>query len=66
MAAVGLAAEALDVAGLERQARKHGDAVIALLAIEGRVFVAEAPEALERKGLVGALGFLQTEHVGAR
>jgi len=63
--AVGLAAKGLDVEAFERQARKHDDAVIAFLSIERHVLVAETLEALERKPVVGTLGFLQTEHVGA-
>src|SRR5674536_216965 len=65
MAAVGFAAEALHVDALERQAREHGDAVIALLPVERGVLVAEPLKALERKGVVRAFGFLQAEHVGA-
>ena len=65
MAAVGLAAEALHVNALERQAREHGDAVIALLPVERGVLVAEPLKALERKGVVRAFRFLQAEYVGA-
>jgi len=39
--------------------------VIAFLSIERHVLVAETLEALERKPVVGTLGFLQTKHVGA-
>ena len=63
MAAVGLAAEALDVEALERQPRQHDDAVIALLAVERDVLVAEPLEALERKGVVRTFGLLQAENV---
>ena len=63
MPAVGLAAEALDVEALERQPREHDDAVIALLAVERDVLVAEPLEALERKVVVRALRLLQAENV---
>ena len=56
----------VDAEALERQPREHGDAVIALLAVERDVLVAEPLEALERKGVVRALGFLQAEHVRPR
>ena len=66
MPAVGLAAEILLAGGLERQPRDDDDAVIALLAVERDVLVAEPPEALEREGVVRALGLLQAEHVRPR
>ena len=64
--AIGLAAERLDVEALERQAREHDDAVIALLAVECDVLVAEPFETLERKLVVGTFGFLQAEDVRPR
>src|ERR1700682_388029 len=64
MPAVGLAAKALDVAALERQAREHDDAAIAPLAFERDVLVTEPLEALERKAVVGALRLLQAQNVG--
>ncbi len=64
MAAIGLAAKALDVEALERQSRDHDDAVIALLAVERDVLVAEPLETLERKSVVRALGLLQAKNVG--
>ena len=64
VAAVDLAAIALQRLGIERQPRDHGDAVIALLAVERDVLIAEPLEALQRKGVVRALGFLQAQHVG--
>ena len=51
---------------LERQAREHDDAVIALLPVERDVLVAEPLEALERESVVGALGLLQAQDVGLR
>ena len=66
MAAIGLAAEVLQIDAVERPAREHGDAVIALLAVERRVFIAEPLEALERKDLVRAFGFLQAKYVRPR
>ena len=64
MAAIGLAAETLDVEAFERQSRKHDDAVIALLAVERDVLVAEPLETLARKSVVRALGLLQAKDVG--
>src|SRR5262245_53056624 len=61
--AIRLAAERLRLGAVERQPREQDDAVIALLPVERDVLVAEALEALHRKPVVGALGFLQTEHV---
>ena len=46
VARVGLAAIALHGLGIERQPRDHGDAVIALLAVERDVLIAEPLEAL--------------------
>ena len=66
MAAVGLAAEAADVDCVERHPRDDGDAVIALLPVEREMGVAHALEALERKPVVGALGFLEAQHVRLR
>jgi hypothetical protein len=54
----------LDVEAFERQAGQNDDAVIALLPVERHVLVAQPLEALERKAIVGALGFLQAEDVG--
>src|SRR3977135_1811286 len=63
MPAVGLAAEVAQAGGIERQAREHGDAVIALLAVERDMRIAEPRESLERKLVVRTFGFLQAEHV---
>src|SRR5471032_309005 len=65
MSAVGLAAETMDVEALERQAREHGDAVIALLPVDRGMRITKARETLERKGVVRAFGFLQAQHVGS-
>src|ERR1700686_705325 len=62
--AVGLAAEAVDYEALERPPRQHDDAVIALLAVERDMLIAEPLEALERKAVVGALRLLEAEDVG--
>src|SRR5215217_5660115 len=51
---------------LERKARKHDNAVIALLAVKGDVLIAETLEALERKLVVRALRLLQAQHVRPR
>jgi hypothetical protein len=64
VAAVGLAAIIVDRDRLERQAREHRDAVIALLPVQRRVDVAETFETLQREGVVRALGLLQADHVG--
>src|SRR5579872_5879305 len=40
--------------------------MISLLAVQGDVFIAETAEALQRKDIIDALGFLQTEHVRSR
>ena len=55
MAAVLLAAEDLNIGALERQPRYDDDAVIALLAVERDMLVAEPLEALERKASSGHL-----------
>ncbi len=62
--AVVLAAKRLDRAGLERQPRQHDDAVMAFLAVERDVLVAEPLEALEREPVVRALGLLQAQDIG--
>src|SRR4029079_4469739 len=66
MARVTLAAEAALVDGVERYARDHRDAVVALLTVDRDVLVAELPEALRRKSIVWALRLLQAQHVGLR
>src|SRR5712691_1023752 len=66
MARIGLAAEAAPADGVERHARKHRHAVVALLAVERDVLVAQALQALEREAVVRALGFLQAEDVRPR
>ena len=54
-------------AGLvERQPGKHGDPVIALLAVEGRMHVAQSGESFQRKFLVRTFGLLQAQHVRAK
>ena len=63
VAAIGLAAETLNVEALERQPREHDDAVIALLTVERDVLVAKPLEALARKSVVRAFGLLQTQDV---
>src|SRR5262245_63867662 len=63
VSAVDLAAKRLDIEAFERQAREHDDAVVAFLPVERHVLVAETLETLERKPVVGTLGFLQTEHI---
>src|SRR5436853_6377117 len=63
MAAVLLAAVVADRHALERQARRHRDAMIPLLPVERRVRVAEAAEALHRKRVVRALRLLQADHI---
>src|SRR5579864_5285415 len=40
--------------------------MISLLAVQGDMFIAETAEALQRKDIVDAFGFLQTEHVRSR
>ena len=62
--AIDLAAEVLHVDPLERNARDHGDAVIAFLSVDRDVLVAETLETLHRESVVRALGLLQAEHIG--
>jgi len=64
VAAIGLAAERLNVEALKWQPRQHDDAVIALLTIERGIFIAEPLEALEREFIVRTFGFLQAQYVG--
>ena len=64
--AVGLAAEILDFETFKRQAGEHGDAMITLLPVDRRMFVAEPPEALQRKRIIRAFRLLQAEDVGPR
>ena len=66
MAAVALGAQVVDGDALEWQAREHRDAVIALLAVDRDVHVAEAAEAPERKRVIGTFRLLQADHVGPR
>ena len=66
MPAIGLAAKALDIDMFERHAREHGDAMIALLAVECGVLIAESLEAFNRKSVVGAFGLLQAQYVRSR
>ena len=63
---IDLVAEGSDIGGLERQFRDDGDAVIALLPVQRDVLIAEPLEALQRKGVVDAFGFLQAQHVRPR
>ena len=63
---IDLVAEGADIRGLERQLRDDGDAVIALLPVQRDVLIAEALEALQRKGIVDAFGLLQAQHVRPR
>src|SRR5262249_49889153 len=65
VATITLAAEGMHVERLERHARDHGDAVVALLSVDRDMLVAEALEALARKLVVRTLGLLQAEHVRA-
>src|SRR5215510_10319038 len=53
----------MHVEALERQPREHRHAVIALLAIDRGVHIAEPAETLVRKAVVRALGLLQTQDV---
>ena len=64
VAAIALAAIVADRGRLERQPREHDDAVVALLAVERDVLVAEPLEALARKSVVRAFGLLQAQDVG--
>src|SRR5690606_28174274 len=66
MPAVIRRAETVHVNSVERNARENGDSVVAFLSVECRKFVAEPSEALERKGVIRAFGFLQTEDVRPR
>jgi len=66
MPAIAFAAEVLPARRLERQTRDHDDPVIALLAVERDVLVAESPQALQREAVVGTLGLLQAQHVRPR
>src|SRR6478752_6469205 len=66
MTRIHLVAEGTDVRGLEWNLRDDGDAVIALLPVQRDVLVAEPLEALQRKGVVDALGLLETQHVRPR
>src|SRR5271155_4791747 len=51
---------------LEWQPREHHDAVVAFLAVERDVVVAQPLETLARESVVRALGLLQTKNVGTR
>ena len=64
VAAIALAAKVADRGRLERQPREHDDAVVAFLAVERDVFVAEPLEPLARKSVVRTLGLLQAENIG--
>jgi hypothetical protein len=48
----------------QRPSRDDGHAVIALLAVDREMLVSELAEGSERKCVVGALGFLQAQHIG--
>jgi hypothetical protein len=63
VAAIDLAAESPRARRLERKARKDRDPVITLLPVHRDMLVAEAPEALHRKGVVGTFRFLQAQHI---
>jgi hypothetical protein len=63
MACVGFAAEIPAIDRLEWQARNHGYAVIALLAVERDMLVAQPFEAPGGKFSIRTFGFLQTQHV---
>ena len=63
---IDFVAECADVGILEWQFRDDGNAVIALLPVQRDVFIAEALETFERKGVVDAFGFLQAQHVRPR
>jgi hypothetical protein len=64
MPRVDLAAERANVGPVESEPRDDRDAVMALLSIERDMLIAEALEALQRKGIIGTFCFLQAEHVG--
>ncbi len=49
---------------MQGQARDRGDAVIALLAMDGDVLVTECPQRIKWEEVVCHLGFLQAENVG--
>ena len=49
--------------GLEGQAREDGDPVVALLAVDQQVRIAERAHRLARERVVGDLGLLQADHV---
>jgi hypothetical protein len=66
MPTIGLVAKQPDRITFERYARKHGNAVIALLAIYRDVLITESLEAFHRKLVIGAFRFLQTQHIGSR
>ena len=57
--AIGLVAKILKAEGFKRQARKHGDAVVALLPVQRDMLISEPLETLERKLVIRAFGFLQ-------
>src|SRR5690606_21899494 len=63
MATVGDIAEPAALDRLDRTARNGGDAVIALLAVDLDMAVAQRMKAVERKELVGTLRLLQAQHV---
>src|SRR5262249_22647366 len=65
MTTVALAAERMRHGRLERQAREHGDAVVALLAVERAIAVAKARKTFVREFVVRALRLLQAENVRA-
>ena len=64
MPAIHVVAQADGVFFGEGPLREDGDAVIALLAVDGLVDIAQLPERLGGKEVVHDLGFLQAEHVG--
>src|SRR5262249_31905685 len=61
MAAIGLVAEAADVDVLEWQSGDDGNSVIALLAVQCDVLVAQTAETLAWKRVIDAFGFLQAQ-----
>ena len=63
VARIALGAEIAPARLGEREARDDGDAVVALLAVERDVLVAELAELAARKLPVGAFRLLQAEHV---
>jgi len=64
MPRVGLAAKAVAINCRERQPGQHGDAVIALLAIDRGVNVTEPLEPFEGKSIIRTFGLLQAQDVG--